>query len=916
MDRGGPFLVTAGCTQAADVKEAIEDAGFDAEILSASEPATAGGAPGGGRDAASDTITGTFRVGGMTCSACVGSVENALGAVPGVVRVTVALATEQAEVVYDARAADARAIASADEAQERVEVLYDPELAGLRTLVEAIEAGPGGEGFRVTLPNAFTSHAPDRSAEVERTKRQLLTAAAFTIPAFFVAMICPHIPGIHELLMVRAGGIMLADWLKCALVTPVQFGVGWRFYAAAYRSLRHGSANMDVLVALGTSAAYGYSVLSVVCSAVDAGYHGEDFFETSAMLITFVLAKGKTSEAIGKLLQLAPSHALLLTLDSGTPAGALLCSALLCCALLKGLPLFSVSPPSSSPLIQRGDILKVVPGAKLPADGRVTAGESHVNESMLTGEAAPVPKAVGATVIGGTINLSGTLQVRAERVGADTALAQIVRLVETAQMSKAPIQKFADYVSSIFVPVVVALALMTFMAGSMGCVPDAWLPRGTDHFLFALLFGIAVLVIACPCALGLATPTAVMVATGIGATNGILIKGGEALERAHNVTCVVFDKTGTLTRGRPMVTNAKTFSGSSGAASRMEQAEFLGLVAAAEANSEHPLGRAIVDYARHYFVFAGHQEDDTAAAAAVAAAASGSGDAGAVGQGQQGSSKAGEDMSWLQEAAHFEAVAGHGVRCTVDGKQVLVGNRKLMEDNAVEIPKHVEAYLEHAEERARTGVIAAVDGQLAGVVVISDPLKAEAAVVVEGLQAMGIRCVMLTGDNRRTAKAVAKEVGIREVMAEVLPGGKADAVRRLQAGGAVVAMVGDGVNDSPALAAADLGVAIGAGTDIAIEAADCVLMRSNLEDVITAIDLSRRTFARIKLNYVFAMGYNVLAIPLAAGVAYPYFMLRLPPWLAGALMALSSVSVVCSSLLLQSYKRPKLTDLLYIKVQK
>ncbi|EFJ19167.1 hypothetical protein SELMODRAFT_233397 [Selaginella moellendorffii] len=767
------------------IKEAIEDAGFDAEILSR-----------------------TFMidlVGGMTCTACVNSVEGVLAKLPGVKRVAVALATEMGEVEFD------------------------PKAVQRRQIIETIEDA----GFEAEL------------IESEERDKVILT---IEIPVFFITVVCPHVPFAYRLLLIHCGPFLMGDWMKWLLVTPVQFIIGKKFYLGAYHSLRSGSANMDVLVTLGTTSAYVYSVGAIFYGAF-TGFHGRTYFETTTMLFTFVLlgkylevlAKGKTSEAIGKLLELAPTTAMLVTADS------------------------EKETEIDAQLIQKGDRLKVVPGSKIPADGFVVEGSSHVNEGMITGEAALVDKSVGDNVIGGTINVNGLLYIEAVKVGRDAALAKIVNLVENAQMCKAPIQKFADYVSSIFVPVVVVLALSTwicwYLAGVLELYPDSWMPDGTNHFVFALMFGIAVLVIACPCALGLATPTAVMVATGVGASNGILIKGGDALERAHQIQCVVFDKTGTLTNGRPSVTTAKAFNG-------MTLSEMLAFAAAAEAGSEHPLARAVLDYAYHHL-----------------------------------------------KCSDFKALPGQGVSCIVEGQIVLVGNTKLVTEQGIPIPQQAANYLREVEERARTGVLVTVGHDLRGILAVSDPLKREAAIVVEGLNQMGIRTLMVTGDNWTTARAVSKEVGIKECMGEVLPGGKAEVVKSLQSDGTVVAMVGDGINDSPALAAADVGMAIGAGTDIAIEAADYVLMRSNLEDVITAIDLSRKTFARIRLNYVFAMGYNVVAIPVAAGVLYPFFSISLPPWMAGAAMAMSSVSVIGCSLLLRLYRRPRLTEILDFQPQ-
>ncbi|XP_024357608.1 copper-transporting ATPase RAN1 [Physcomitrium patens] len=904
-----------------DIKEAIEDAGFDAEILTSTPIFSIQSKA----DAPVANIVGQFRIQGMTCANCVNSVESVLTGLKGVVRASVALVTETGEVEYDPRLINREDIIEAiedagfdatlmesgqrdtikfdvvgmfsamekasvesilrslegikeikvDPLTENVEVSIDPEVIGLRAIVGAVEAT--GD-YKVILSNQYTTQSSENINEVGRMFQLFLWSCLFSIPVVFIGVICPHIWAMQLLLLVKCGPFLLSDWLKWALVTPVQFVLGSRFYVGAYKSLRRKSANMDVLVALGTTAAYVYSVCALFYGAA-TGMQLPTYFETSAMLITFVLlgkylevlAKGKTSEAIGKLLQLAPTTAVLLTFDSSGKVIA--------------------ENEIDAQLIQRGDVLKVLPGAKVPADGACTWGESHVNESMITGEAAPVAKGVGDALIGGTMNSNGVLHIRAMRVGRDTALAQIVNLVETAQMSKAPIQKFADYVASVFVPVVVSLAALTFVvwfvAGECGAYPDSWLPTDGNHFVLALMFAISVTVIACPCALGLATPTAVMVATGIGANHGILIKGGDALERACLVQCVVFDKTGTLTKGKPLVTHqtVKIFS-------KTPLAQFLTIVASAEAGSEHPLAKALVDYAHNHLVFT---EPLTPRSADM---------------------PKNRDLSWMKEASGFENMPGEGVRCTVDGISVLIGNRNLMRKFGVNLSEEVESYLQQTEDRAGTGILVAFDGTIAGVMGISDPLKPEAALVVEGLQRMGIRCIMVTGDNRSTARSVAHMVGIDEVFAEVLPGGKADMINQLQSDGTVVAMVGDGVNDSPALAAADVGIAIGAGTDIAIEAADYVLMRNSLEDVITAIDLSRKTFSRIRLNYTFAMGYNVLAIPVAAGVFFPWFGLSLPPWAAGAAMASSSVSVVCSSLWLRNYIRPRLTELLQVKVQR
>lgn len=898
-----------------DIKTAIEDAGFEAEILPELNSPSA---------KANKTLLGHFSVGGMTCAACANSVEGILRELPGVSRAVVSLTTSLAEVEYDPIVIskddivnaiedagfegslvqsseqnkitlDIDAISSEmdvqslegllshikglrqfrfDRISRELEVCFDPEVISSRSLVDGIQEASGGK-FKLRVKNPF---ARMTSKDLEESSKMfhLFTSSLFLSVPVFLIKVCPHVPLLYPFLLWRCGPFLMRDWLKWGLVSVVQFFVGKRFYVAAGKALRRGSTNMDVLVALGTSASYFYSVCALFYGAV-TGFWSPTYFETSAMLITFVLlgkyleslAKGKTSDAIKKLIELAPATALLLLKDKGGR-----------CIEEREIDAL---------LIQPGDLLKVLPGTKLPADGVVVWGSSYVNESMVTGESAPVLKEVNSPVIGGTVNLHGVLHIQATKVGSNTVLSQIINLVETAQMSKAPIQKFADFVASIFVPTVVVLALLTlfgwYIGGVTGAYPQSWLPENGNYFVFSLMFAISVVVIACPCALGLATPTAVMVATGVGAKNGVLIKGGDALERAQKVKYVIFDKTGTLTQGKATVTIAKVFVD-------MDRGEFLRLVASAEASSEHPLGKALVEYARHFHFFEPSETKDL-----------------------ENDNKDSRYSGWLLDVSDFSALPGRGVHCSLDGRRVLIGNRKLLAENGVTIPTNVENFVVELEESAKTGVLVAYDNVLIGVLGIADPLKREAAVVVEGLGKMGIRPVMVTGDNWRTAKAVAKEVGIHDVKAEVMPAGKAEVICEFQRDGSVVAMVGDGINDSPALAAADVGMAIGAGTDVAIEAADYVLMRNNLEDVITAIDLSRKTFRRVRLNYVFAMAYNVIAIPVAAGVFYPWIRLELPPWVAGACMALSSVSVVCSSLLLRTYKKPRLTSILEITVE-
>ncbi|XP_052209703.1 probable copper-transporting ATPase HMA5 isoform X3 [Diospyros lotus] len=875
------------------IRETIEDAGFQATLV---------------EDEMNEKSIRACRIQikGMTCTSCSSTVESAFQAVPGVQKAQVALATEEAEVHYDPKIISYSKIMEAiedtgfeailistgedrskihlkiegirtDNSMRMVEnslralpgvqdididyelrkfsVSYKSDLTGPRTFIHIVECTGSGQFKAMIFPEGGGREA-HRQEKIKRYYKSFLWSLVFTLPVFLTSMVFMYIPRLKHGLDTKVVNMLsVGEVLRWVLSTAVQFIIGRQFYIGSYKALRRGYANMDVLIALGTNAAYFYSVYSVFKAATSPNFKATDFFETSSMLISFillgkyleVLAKGKTSEAIAKLMDLAPDTAKLLTLDS------------------EGNVMREEEVDNR--LIQKNDVIKIIPGAKIASDGLVIWGQSYVNESMITGEARPVAKRKGDAVIGGTVNENGVLHIKATRVGSESALSKIVRLVESAQMAKAPVQKFADRISKFFVPLVIFISFSTwlawFLAGKFDGYPKGWIPSSMDNFQLALQFGISVMVIACPCALVLATPTAVMVGTGVGASQGVLIKGGQALENAHKVNCIVFDKTGTLTIGKPVVVNTRLLK-------TMALREFYELVAAAEVNSEHPLAKAIVEHAKKF------KEDE-------------------------------ENPVW-PEVQHFEAITGHGVKAIVMNKEIIVGNKSLMCHENIAIPLDAEETLAETEDWAQTGILVAIDRHLVGVLAISDPLKPAAGEVISILKSMKVRSIMVTGDNWGTANSISKEVGINTVIAEAKPEHKEEQVKELQASGYVVAMVGDGINDSPALVAADVGMAIGAGTDIAIEAADIVLMKSNLEDVITAIDLSRKTFSRIRMNYIWALGYNLLGIPIAAGALFPSTGFHLPPWIAGAAMAASSVSVVCCSLLLKNYNRPKSLD--------
>src|SRR5213596_1678591 len=616
------------------------------------------------------------------------------------------------------------------------------------------------------------------------------------------------------------------------LATPVQFVAGWRFYHGTWDAFKNRSANMDVLIALGTSAAWGYS--AVVTFLPFLGVPLADrgtYFDTAAVILGLILlgkyfeelARGRAGDAIRKLMDLAPRTAHVLR-DGREEEVAV-------------------------ELVQLEDLVIIRPGERVPVDGTIVEGISAIDESMITGESIPVDKKIADTAIGATVNKTGFLKIRATRVGADTTLSQIIKLVEEAQIARAPIQKLADRVSSVFVPAVVAIATFTFFA---------WYIRLGQSVAHSLLFFIAVLIIACPCALGIATPAAIMVGTGKGAENGLLIKGGEYLEKAHRLTTVVFDKTGTLTKGTPSVTDVLPFG-------RYTADELLRIAASAEKGSEHPLGQAIVR-------------------------------------------KAAERMAPLDEVEEFEAIPGRGIRAKVHGRSILLGNRALMADAGIStVPG--EGALARFEGEGKTAMLLAVDGQLAGLIAVADTLKDHAVEAIRALKDMGLEVAMLTGDNRRTAEAIARQAGIDRVIAEVLPAQKAEKIKELEAQGQVAAMVGDGINDAPALAQADVGIALGSGTDVAMEAGGIVLIKDDLRDVVASIQLSCRTVKKIRQNLFWAFFYNTALIPLAAGILATgaLFGLKvvLNPILAGAAMGFSSVSVVMNSMTLRRF-RPQL----------
>ena len=711
---------------------------------------------------------------GMTCAACSNRIEKVLNKQKGVQLATVNLTTESAAIEYNPGIVDTEAI-----------------IEKIRNL--GYDAKPKAEA---------EEKQTHKEKQLKTMKTKLIISALLSIPLLITML--DHLFGMN------IPAILMNPWFQFILATPVQFIIGWQFYVGAYKNLRNGGANMDVLVALGTSAAYFYSLYEAFKTIGNSSYIPHLYFETSAILITLILfgkylesrAKSQTTNAITELLNLQAKEARVLRDGK------------------------EVMIPVEEVVV--GDHLIVKPGEKIPVDGIVVKGRTSVDESMLTGESIPIEKNPGANVIGATMNKNGSIEIEATKVGKDTALASIIKVVEEAQGSKAPIQRLADVISGYFVPIVIGIAILTFIIWIFFVQPGQLEP--------ALIAAIAVLVIACPCALGLATPTSIMVGTGRAAETGILFKGGEHLERTHQINTVVLDKTGTITKGKPEVTD---FIGNE---------KTLQLLASAEKGSEHPLAGAIVAYAE-------------------------------------------ENGIEILDVEDFKAIPGQGIEATIAGNQILVGNRKLMNNHQINIDGYEEKLVEF-ETNGKTAMLIAINGEYSGTIAVADTIKETAPEAIKQLKAMGIEVVMLTGDNERTAQAIAKQTGIDQVIAQVLPEEKAEKVKQLQAQGKKVAMVGDGVNDAPALVTADIGIAIGTGTEVAIEAADITILGGELLLIPKAIKISHATIRNIKQNLFWAFGYNTAGIPIAAAGF-------LAPWLAGAAMALSSVSVVTNALRLK-----------------
>ncbi len=735
---------------------------------------------------------------GMTCAACVKRVQDSLASLNGVISASVNLATEKATLEYTPAQAGMR-----DFRKALRDIGYD--------IVE-IEEGE----------DIVEKEKREREREYNKLKMKVITGAALTIPLFILVF--------WDRIGLSAFAVIPREInfiIQFAIQTPVQFWVGRQFYSGALAAARHGTTNMNTLIAVGTSAAYAYSVTATFFPAVFEikGYSAHVYFDTAAMIIVLILlgrlfearAKGRTSEAIKKLIGLQPKTARII--KDGEE---------------RDIPVDEV---------EIGDIILVRPGEKVPVDGVVRHGYSSVDESMISGESIPVEKRAGDVVVGATMNKTGSFKFETTKVGRETVLSRIINMVQEAQGSKPPIARLADTIASVFVPAVIGIATITFIV---------WFFFGPEPRLtYALLNFVAVMIIACPCALGLATPTSIMVGTGKGAENGILIRGAEALETAHKIKVLIFDKTGTLTKGEPVVTDIVSAAGD------FTESDILGLAASAEKGSEHPLGEAIINRAK-------------------------------------------EDNIALIDPSEFRAVPGRGIKVIINGKTVLLGNVDFMDDEKIDAGALNNKAKELSEE-GKTPMYVASDSRLIGIVAVADTLKESSGPAIKALHKLGVETVMITGDNKRTAEAIAKQVGIGRVLAEVLPEEKANEVKKLQSENKVVAMVGDGINDAPALAQADVGIAIGTGTDIAMEASDITLVGGDLKGVVASLALSKATIRNIKQNLFWAFAYNAILIPVAAGVLFPLFGILLNPMFAAAAMGMSSVTVVTNALRLRKF---------------
>ncbi len=741
-------------------------------------------------------------IAGMTCAACVRRVQTALAGVPGVVQADVNFATERATVSFI------------------------PGESAVPKLIRAVEDA-GYQVLQVEEGDALEKERSVREADLRALRRRFLVGVALLVPMLILCYWSPL--GLQSVLPLDKTVNFLIQLL---LQTPIQFWAGWRFYKGAWTAAKHRTSDMNTLIAVGTSAAYAYSVLATFFPGLFAakGLAPEVYFDTAGAIIVLILlgrllearAKGRTSEAIKKLMGLQPKTARIVRDGEETD-----------------IPVEDV---------QVGDTVLVRPGEKIPVDGVVTEGHSAVDESMVTGESIPMEKGAGDLVIGATLNRTGAFKFKATKVGRETVLAQIIRMVEEAQGSKPPIARLADVIASYFVPGVMAVAALTLII---------WLLLGPKPALtYAVLNFVAVMIIACPCALGLATPTSIMVGTGRGAENGVLIRGGEALETAHKLDVIVLDKTGTVTKGEPSVTDVVGASG-------FTDNEILSLAASAERGSEHPLGEAILNRAKEL------------------------------------------DLS-LEDPEGFKAIPGQGIEAVVQEKALLLGNAKLMDERGISLGG-MGKRMERLSAEGKTPMFLAVDGKVAGIVAVADTLKETSRAAIRALKQMGLEVIMLTGDNERTAMAIGAQVGVDRVLAGVLPDAKAQEVKRLQDRGKRVGMVGDGINDAPALAQADVGIAIGTGTDVAMESADITLMSGDLRGVVTAISLSRATIRNIKQNFFWAFAYNIILIPVAAGVLFPFFGILLDPILAALAMAFSSLTVVTNALRLRRFQPPMVT---------